>query len=1319
MSLIQDQQRAKANQDSPVIKPLPTPEIGGGFSSGNEFQLSQPTPPPPPVEPGSAADFSLLDAPVAPQGLPAPPNVEQTILETSPEPSISIWNRVPPEQSPYESTILQTSKPTVYDTSRINHETQVIDNLGRSSVDYARDLLRQQQQAAIQKQQERQADRSQQINIPRKEQPWFSGVAGYLRDVLFGSEEHQKETQINKRFNPLTGSFGVSGAGVGGAVNYILSTPLRTTVGAIGEGLQAAKEGLTAIGVPEESAERFIRDGFLGFIPGYSDFRKKVGFAVDWDKLESRNNILDAITAQAEVSDINDPAGNRKGIFYRPQRVERKQEPGLAGFARGVGQAIVDDPVGGLSQIAIELLDPAGNAVGDAIGAGISRLFKRVPEVVPKKVPAPAAPASAVPRVLALPGKPNVTYKALPPSIPQRLNTTVRPEQFYGTPTETVLRVGIGQGSDIPIAVDDVVRLLPRPRPETVSTNALPAANLPPINPNSTRTLGAQVVNQAGQSVQIPGRQVTQFYDEQFARQLQQLPPGQVLPEDTAALARELTELPASQQTIDVPASAAPEELAPAAPVEQEFVAPAPAVPAPAVPASAPSPAPVKPARLALNNDEKTAITAIANRTEYGKLWTPILDLLKSPDKKAVNALVESRAEELFRFINERSGNTVNGYDVFETTDRLVTLLLREGHLTKVKPALLPFIKGKTADQLPPLLRSFVQENFSITKKGAWSPVKPPKAKPEPLPLQTVVEPPKPSATYYNAPELPQFSWQKPKAGRGSVTRVNPRELDKLWLADRVDKGGQRYQQAQEFFRTTKEPVLMPEIAVNPDGSINFVDGGNRFAALRDAGYTDIPVLVRNRKNLPETVRSKPPLPPEPVPVLEASVDELIEQATELAEHKAVIQAPLKQIEQIFDTTVDYGRKFDDKLPYERLTNEGVREMLLDGASINLPKRVAREIAKRHTPDLVKGILRNSDDNAAGFAFIGNKRLDALVDDIVKLMNDTLDDAPTPNNVLKSPDVQQPAGFNTDKLSIRLPKQLSHGTAFAEWTPNYNVKLYGSRGELGSGLYLSEKVTVAQQYAKAVISENVSPATNGFTVAPKVVTLTHELKKTLSARAKFDKNSGFVEALLEGLPQDIIDNVRRSLQRDRAFGAKTAEYVKATDYVSVLNKLEAAIPKSGLEPTEEVLSELQNTISDNLRKLGFDSVYDSKSGFAVALDSANLKVAKETPVGQATTSLDAVVNRYNADAYAAKYYPNRLTTDSNLRDSAYKLYSQLENNVDNKLAEVQQAIIERDLANLEGIVLPPRSKPGQPPKPATVRKVLEQVEPKSINPCDP
>lgn len=560
-----------------------------------------------------------------------------------------------------------------------------------------------------------------------------------------------------------------------------------------------------------------------------------------------------------------------------------------------------------------------------------------------------------------------------------------------------------------------------------------------------------------------------------------------------------------------------------------------------------------------------------------------------------------------------------------------------------------------------------------------------------------------------------QLTWKKHPQASGKVRRVNPQELDKLWRTDRVEKGGgggigKRYEESQEFIRGNSEPIIMSEVTMQKDGSLVFTDGRHRFANLRDMGFTEIPIVVRNSKYLPDEARTitraADDIPPPP------TLEQLEQAAEQLASHKAVVQAPLQQLDDVFDTTVDFGRKQTDELPYVKMSADDVYEVLENSGKLNMPQEVKLLLAKKYGDDIAEALFDSDFYNLGDLLNTKGIELEQFIQDASAINNGIVGGKVQAAKV-SAPTETRAATIEPKPLAntIKMPAKVLHGTALANWSPDYNIRINGSRGELGTGLYVTNRQTVANDYAQAFISENASPGANANDIAPSVYELSNTFENTFSARGKLGSSSPTIKALISSLPEQLQEPVRKSLTRD-----------STTSYVGFLNKVEASLVRSGLSPDESTLKSIGVGISDKLRELGYDSVYDSKSGFGLVLDETKVSVSKSKPVSKASSPTQAALARYNADAYAAKFYQERLTTDANLRDSAYKLLSQVESTIDDKLQEIQQEIIKRGLDKQESI-LPPKQTYREgvslnDSKPSSAQELMDTLEPKSTNPCE-
>jgi hypothetical protein len=426
-----------------------------------------------------------------------------------------------------------------------------------------------------------------------------------------------------------------------------------------------------------------------------------------------------------------------------------------------------------------------------------------------------------------------------------------------------------------------------------------------------------------------------------------------------------------------------------------------------------------------------------------------------------------------------------------------------------------------------------------------------------------------------------------------------------------------------------------------------------------------------------------------------AATKTLLDAAEQLAANKAVVNAQLAALDELFTLAVDFGRKPLDRAAYELLTPATIKRVLQTGGRLNLPPKAFRSLSKR-IRDLLE--IGDYDAIAAVDELVRSGSFDAIANSISAANNSVLSRFPRVAQedklALKSLNIEK-----TNKFLIDLPKTLYHGTAISEWSPNYNLDLFATRGELGSGLYFMDKSKSAELYAKALVTDNVAPETLRKTINPAVYAVQHKLETTLNARAELTKD--LVASIVQALPP----NLRNPLLRK-----------ETQSFSELLDALEEQIVKQNLDTSEEGLRRISNAISSGLRRTGFDSVFDPQSGFIMALDESSLKTSKVKPVEPPTSAMEAIVARYNADAFAAYHFPERLSADANLRDSTAKLLNQLNESIDLRLREVQQELIRRG-AQPRDSVLPPM--PERTTMPTTVEEALRKFAARSTSPCQP
>lgn len=424
--------------------------------------------------------------------------------------------------------------------------------------------------------------------------------------------------------------------------------------------------------------------------------------------------------------------------------------------------------------------------------------------------------------------------------------------------------------------------------------------------------------------------------------------------------------------------------------------------------------------------------------------------------------------------------------------------------------------------------------------------------------------------------------------------------------------------------------------------------------------------------------------PPAPTPLSKLSTDDLAEAAVEIGSTNAIIDQVKSKLDEVFENVNDFGRKPLSQPEPIPLTTRAVTDILENGGYVpwKLPANFPGK--KQLMSGSIDAIYTFVERFPDAFADVDNYLKRA-----VEAHNNLINKLPTVNR-----EVKRPVGISRKK-----PKEAYHGTALSNWTPGYNLSVSPSRGELGTGLYLSTNARVAEDYAKALVGNNAPRQTLDLDISqPGVYAVdTSKLNSPLDANVTI-KNKKFFKDLAEALPEELSDAVRKSVDDG-----------DVNTYADFLDSLEAnfnSVYDNGFD--EDIMVNVLESVSDALRAKGFDSVIDNVSGFLNVLDPSLLSVKGKTPV-TVPSAIEAVIARYNADAFAAKNYPNRLTTDANLRDSAYQLMEQLQEGLDDKLGEVQELLQQRIAREApDGITTPlPPKKTGEA---RTVNELLEKTD---------
>jgi hypothetical protein len=406
-------------------------------------------------------------------------------------------------------------------------------------------------------------------------------------------------------------------------------------------------------------------------------------------------------------------------------------------------------------------------------------------------------------------------------------------------------------------------------------------------------------------------------------------------------------------------------------------------------------------------------------------------------------------------------------------------------------------------------------------------------------------------------------------------------------------------------------------------------------------------------------------------------IDDLENATKELAVHKLNLEAPMNQIEGVFNDTVDFSRRSLDTVIARTLNEEEVIRGIRENAVIRVPKALRKYIEE----DLVKAA---NEGDLAEYLTKNNRSAESVARELVQSNNKLIKDFSTVNpKVVKE----------LDGLLIKPKPNLYHGTAVKGWLTPDNLYENGSRGELGHGTYLTTEKATAVSYSQARMGENVNPKMLDSDIEPTVHRFQSKHRAALSARKPLPKAvaNEIIKSLPKSIKTDLLDEIKA--------------YAKGYTFVQIRELVEKALVRNGVEPTEQVLRQIDADMSKNLRSMGVDAISDTKSGYFLSLDNSRLVPVKAMPQSP-VSAIEAAAARYNVDAKTALSYKGLLSTDANLRDSSYKTLSQIRDQVDSKLKEVQDRIIKQGIPEDE-VVLKPIKDTTE--KPTTFQQMIDEL----------
>ena len=267
-----------------------------------------------------------------------------------------------------------------------------------------------------------------------------------------------------------------------------------------------------------------------------------------------------------------------------------------------------------------------------------------------------------------------------------------------------------------------------------------------------------------------------------------------------------------------------------------------------------------------------------------------------------------------------------------------------------------------------------------------------------------------------------------------------------------------------------------------------------------------------------------------------------------------------------------------------------------------------------------------------------------------------------------------------DDLSL-LPDELStslseftwyHGTKVQNLELNTIDPFQGSaRGELGVGVYLTNNLTSANNYAFATPARNAPPIeSRQWGDAGRLYQIEAILSNTLNA----DEPLGELSAPIKQIVKSVGFN-EEALNKFKKFKVNRENIAQLFD---AINLIAADVYD---EFPEELVLETQRQINIMLKDRGYNAIakVDDKTGETVlnVLDNS-LLIPYEIDVPQRNyETLDQTVFRFNADSRTAEIFDDIETANVNYRESAFNLQTEMSQQTASNYTELQQEAIER------------------------------------------
>lgn len=245
----------------------------------------------------------------------------------------------------------------------------------------------------------------------------------------------------------------------------------------------------------------------------------------------------------------------------------------------------------------------------------------------------------------------------------------------------------------------------------------------------------------------------------------------------------------------------------------------------------------------------------------------------------------------------------------------------------------------------------------------------------------------------------------------------------------------------------------------------------------------------------------------------------------------------------------------------------------------------------------------------------------------------------------------------------------SHGTKVKEIDLSFLDPFQGAaRGELGTGIYLTNNPETAVKFAKATPARNVPPVPTRTYSDEGFV---HNIKTTFNRVLQADEPvSAFKDTLIEsietaGLDEQVVNTLRRKLLR------------KELNIEQVFDEINQAVGDVYDEFPEEAVLSLQRDITSKIRLIGYDAIVKITPEETVVSVLNPTKIVTEavTSVGVDKDTLSQTAYRFNVDKRTSEIFSTNKTTSVNLEESARNLQTELVQQTSRIYTELEQDAI--------------------------------------------